>query len=83
MGNSFNSKVEGQGKVLFKITSETELILNDVMHAIEICKNLVSSSRLVKKLSGSVFSFDCASSSKQVYWAWVLERFGFQRPPSS
>lgn len=50
MGNSFNSKVEGQGKVLFKITSETELILNDVMHVIEICKNLVSSSRLVKKL---------------------------------
>ena len=44
MGNSSSSKVEGQGKVVLKMTSGKELTLNDVMHVPEIRKNLVSGS---------------------------------------
>ena len=36
MGNSSSSKVEGQGKVVFKMTSDKELTLNDVLHVPEI-----------------------------------------------
>ena len=32
MGNSSPSKVEGQGKVVLKMTSGKELTLNDVLH---------------------------------------------------
>ena len=32
MGNSSSSKVEGQGKVVLKMTSGKELTLNDVLH---------------------------------------------------
>ena len=42
MGNSSSSKVEGQGKVVLKMTSGKELALNDVLHVPEIRKNLVS-----------------------------------------
>ena len=36
MSNSSSSKVEGQGKVVLKITSGKELTLNDVLHVPEI-----------------------------------------------
>ena len=36
MGNSSSSKVEGQGKVVLKMTSGKELTLNDVLHVPEI-----------------------------------------------
>ena len=49
MGNSSSSKVEGQGKVVLKMTSGKELTLNDVLHVLEIPKNLVSISLLSKK----------------------------------
>ena len=49
MGNSSSSKVEGQGKVVLKMTSGKELILNDVLHVPEILKNLVPGSLLSKK----------------------------------
>ena len=49
MGNSSSSKVEGQGKVVLKMTSGEELTLNDVLHVPEIQKNLVSGSLLSKK----------------------------------
>ena len=49
MGNSSYSKVEGQGKVVLKMTSGKELTLNDVLHVPEIRKNLVSGSLLSKK----------------------------------
>ena len=49
MGNSSSSKVEGQGKVVLKMTSGKELTLNDVLHVPEIRKNLVSGSLLSKK----------------------------------
>ena len=49
MGNSSSSKVEGQGKVVLKMTSGKELTLNDVLHVLAIRKNLVSGSLLSKK----------------------------------
>ena len=42
-------KVEGQGKIVLKMTSGKELTLNDVLHVPEIRKNLVSGSLLSKK----------------------------------
>ena len=36
MGNSSSSKVEGQGKVVLKMTSGKELTLNDVLHVPKI-----------------------------------------------
>ena len=42
MGNSSSSKVEGQGKVVLKMTSGKKLTLNYVLHVPEIRKNLVS-----------------------------------------
>ena len=49
MGNSSTSKVEGKGKVILKMTSGKELTLNDVLHVLEIRKNLVFGSLLSKK----------------------------------
>ena len=42
MGNSSSSKVEGQGKVVLKMTSGKELNLNDMLHVPKIQKNLLS-----------------------------------------
>ena len=36
MGNSSSSKVEGQGKVVLKVTSGKELTINEVLHVLEI-----------------------------------------------
>ena len=58
MGNSSSSKVEGQGKVVLKMTSGEELTLNDVLHVPEIRKNLVSRSLLSKKGFKLVFVSD-------------------------
>ena len=58
MGNSSSSKVEGQGKVVLKITSGKELTLNDVLHVPEFRKNLVSESLLSKKGFKLVFVSD-------------------------
>ena len=58
MGNSSSSKVEGQGKVVLKMTSSKELTLNDVLHVPEIRKNLVSGSLLSKKGFKLVFVSD-------------------------
>ncbi|KAF5959084.1 hypothetical protein HYC85_000293 [Camellia sinensis] len=46
MGNSSTSKVEGQGKIVLKMTSGKELTLNNVLHVPDIRKNLVSGSLL-------------------------------------
>jgi transposase InsO family protein len=48
MGNSSTSKVEGEGKVILKMTSGKELTLNNVLHVPDIRKNLVSGSLLSK-----------------------------------
>ena len=58
MGNFSSSKVEGQGKVVLKMTSGKELTLNDVLHVPEIRKNLVSGSLLSKKGFKLVFVSD-------------------------
>ena len=58
MGNSSSSKVEGQGKVVLKMTSGKELTLNDMLHVPEIRKNLVSRSLLSKKGFKLVFVSD-------------------------
>ena len=58
MGNSSSSKIEGQGKVVLKMTSGKELTLNDVLHVPEIRKNLVSGSLLSKKGFKLVFFSD-------------------------
>ena len=42
MGNFANSVIEGQGKVILKMTSGKELTLNNVLYVPEIRKNLVS-----------------------------------------
>ena len=44
MGNSSTSKIEGTGKVVLKMTTGKFLTLKDVLHVLEIQKNLVSGS---------------------------------------
>ena len=58
MGNFSSSKVEGQGKVVLKMTSVKELTINDVLHVPKIRKNLVSGSLLSKKGFKLVFVSD-------------------------
>ena len=58
MGNFSSSKVEGQGKVVLKMTLGKELTLNDVLHVPEIRKNLVFRSLLSKKGFKLVFVSD-------------------------
>ncbi|KAA0059591.1 pol polyprotein [Cucumis melo var. makuwa] len=48
MGNSSTSKVEGQGRVIPKMTSGKELTLNNVLHVPDTHKNLISGSLLSK-----------------------------------
>ena len=67
MGNSFSSKVEGQGKVVLKMTSGKELTLNDVLHVPEIRKNLVFGSLLSKKGLSWCLSQTTSSSPKMGY----------------
>lgn len=43
------SKRQGKGIVVLKMTSKKELALTKVLHVLEIHKNLISSSMLVKK----------------------------------
>ena len=69
MGNSSSSKVEGQGKVVLKMTSGKELTLNDVLHVPEIRKNLVFGSLLSKKGFKLVFVSDNFILTKnRMYW---------------
>ena len=58
MGNSSSSKVEGQGKVVLKMTLGKELTLNDVLYVPKIRKNLVFGSLLNKKGFKLVFVLD-------------------------
>ncbi|KAL5570239.1 hypothetical protein UlMin_026814 [Ulmus minor] len=50
MGNSATSEIEGQGKIVLKMTSGKELTLNNVLYVPEIRKNLVSGLLLSKLL---------------------------------
>ena len=64
MGNSATSSIEGQGKVLLKMTSGKELTLNNVLYVPEIRKNLVSGSLLNKHGFRMVFESDKVTLSK-------------------
>ncbi|KAJ0031111.1 hypothetical protein Pint_13788 [Pistacia integerrima] len=48
MGNSATSEIEGQGRMVLKMTYGKELTLNNVLYVLEIRKNLVSGSLLNK-----------------------------------
>ena len=58
MGNSATLAVEGNGKVILKMTSGKELTLNDGLFVLDICKNLVSGSLLTKHGLRMVFESD-------------------------
>ncbi|XP_071916128.1 uncharacterized protein [Coffea arabica] len=64
MGNSASSAIEGQGKVLLKMTSSKTLTLNDVLYVPEIRKNLVSGSLLNKHGFRMIFESDKVILSK-------------------
>ncbi|PKI65480.1 hypothetical protein CRG98_014138 [Punica granatum] len=64
MGNSAHSAVEGQGKVVLKMTSGKKLTLNNVLYVPEIRKNLVSGSLLNKHGFRMVFESDKVILSK-------------------
>ena len=48
MGNSTTFEIQGQGKVILKMTSRKNLTLNNVLYVPEILKNLISDSLLNK-----------------------------------
>uniref|UniRef100_A0A7N2LHK6 Retrovirus-related Pol polyprotein from transposon TNT 1-94-like beta-barrel domain-containing protein n=1 Tax=Quercus lobata TaxID=97700 RepID=A0A7N2LHK6_QUELO len=58
MRNSSTSKVVGKGKVILKMTSGKKLTLNEVLHVLDIRKNLVSCSLLSKNGFKLVFESD-------------------------
>ncbi|XP_031405663.1 uncharacterized protein LOC116214393 [Punica granatum] len=64
MGNSTHSALEGQGKVVLKMTLGKELTLNNVLYVLEIRKNLVSGSLLNKHGFKMVFESDKVILSK-------------------
>ena len=64
MGNSAKSEIEGQWKVILKMTSVKELTLNDVLYVPEIRKNLMSGSLLNKHGFRMVFESDMVVLSK-------------------
>ncbi|PKI43676.1 hypothetical protein CRG98_035936 [Punica granatum] len=64
MGNSAHSAVEGQGKVVLKMTSGKELTLNNVLYVPEFRKNLVFGSLLNKHGFMMVFESDKVILSK-------------------
>lgn len=58
MGNASTSAVKGKGKVILKLTSGKTLSLIDVLHVLEIRKNLVSGPILSNKGFKLVFEYD-------------------------
>ncbi|KAH9802189.1 hypothetical protein KPL71_001277 [Citrus sinensis] len=64
MGNSATFEIEGQRKVILKMTSGKELTLNDMLYVPEIRKNLVSGSLLNKHGFRMVFESNRVVLSK-------------------
>lgn len=58
MGNSSTSKMEGQNKVVLKMTLGKEISLNKIFHVLDIPKNLVLGSLLSKNWFKLVFVMD-------------------------
>ncbi|KAL5779638.1 hypothetical protein ACOSQ2_010375 [Xanthoceras sorbifolium] len=59
IGNSVTSEIKGQGKVVLKMTSRKELIMNSVLYVPKIRKNLVSDSLLNQHGFKMVFIRQC------------------------
>ena len=64
MGNSATSEIQGEGKIILKMTSGKELLLNSVLYVPDIRKNLVSGSLLIKHGFRLVFESDKVILSK-------------------
>ena len=64
MGNSATSEIQGQGKVILKMTYGKNLTLNNVLYVPEIRKNLIYRSLLNKHGFGMVFEADKVVVSK-------------------
>ena len=64
MGNFAMSEIQGQGKVILKMTSGKNLTLNNVLYVLEIRKNLVSGLLLKKHGFRMVFEVDKVVVSK-------------------
>ncbi|XP_028096116.1 uncharacterized protein LOC114296032 [Camellia sinensis] len=73
MGNSCTSTIEGQGKIVLKMTSGKEGTLNNVLHVPEICKNLISESLLIKNGFRLVFEYEKVVLTK----AGILEHINY------
>ena len=58
LGNSTTLEIEGQRKVILKMTSKKELTLTNVLYVLEISKNLVSGSLLNSHGFQLVFELD-------------------------
>lgn len=58
MGNGTSSKIEGKGKVIFKLTSEKDLVLSNMLHVPNIINNLISGPILSNKRFKLVFKSD-------------------------
>ena len=58
MGNSSTSKIEGNRKIVLKMTTGKSLTLKDVLHVLDIQKNLVFGSLLSKNGFKLVFESD-------------------------
>ncbi|XP_021727439.1 uncharacterized protein LOC110694578 [Chenopodium quinoa] len=56
MGNSTSASIQGKGKIVLTLTSGKLLTLTNVLHVLEMCRNLISSSLLMK--DGLKLSFD-------------------------
>ncbi|XP_069149389.1 uncharacterized protein [Solanum lycopersicum] len=66
MGNTVTTSIVVTGKVIFKITSDKVLTLNNVLHVLIIRRNLVSAAQLMKN------GFKCVLVSDKVVIALLL-----------
>ncbi|GKB08555.1 hypothetical protein Tco_0836867 [Tanacetum coccineum] len=57
MGNGTDSKIEGKGKVILKLTSGKDLVLSKVLHVPNITKNLLSSLSLEDISNNTIIEF--------------------------
>ena len=70
MGNSSTFKIEGNGKVVQKMTTGNYITLKDVLHVPDIQKSLVSGSLLSKNSFKLVFESDKFHSLRvECMWA--------------
>lgn len=59
MGNSTSTSVVGKGKITLKLTSRKLITLINVLHVLEMRRNLISGSLLMKAGLKLAFFYDC------------------------